>query len=55
MFLVNVDIPMQLYVGSSSVEEPMHSAPAASEAILGKRRIDGNSLATMITPKLLVK
>ena len=32
-----------------------HSAPAASEAILGKRRIDGNSLATMITPKLLVK
>ena len=33
----------------------MHSAPAASEAILGKRRVDGNSLATMITPKLLVK
>ena len=27
-----------------------HIAPAASEAILGKRLVDGNSFDTMVTP-----
>ena len=28
----------------------IHTAPAASEAILGKRLVDGNSFDTMVTP-----